>query len=105
MYAQLRIYTINRGAMRQWLKLFNEKLRPIASLAGHTIIGPWISEAETEFIWIRVYESAEDAKTKDERFYGSPEWNAVATECRSLVAKSQVTVMRGVEAAGLRESP
>lgn len=103
MYAQLRIYTINRGGMREWVRLFDLKLRPIASRVGHTILGPWINEAGTEFIWIRVYESAEDAKQRDEQFYGSPEWNAVAAECRALVAKSEVTVMRGIEVARLGE--
>ena len=29
MVSQLRIYTINRGMMDSWLKLFDEHIRPI----------------------------------------------------------------------------
>ena len=28
MYAHLRIYTVNKGMMEDWVKLFNEKLIP-----------------------------------------------------------------------------
>ena len=30
MVSQLRIYTINRGMMDSWVKLFNEQIRPVA---------------------------------------------------------------------------
>lgn len=33
MYAQLRIYTVNRGKMDDWVEWFNDKLRPIAQQA------------------------------------------------------------------------
>ena len=28
MYAHLRIYTVNKGMMEDWVKLFNEKVNP-----------------------------------------------------------------------------
>lgn len=93
MYAQLRIYTVNRGRMADWVRWFDEKLMPIAAKAGQTVVGPWVDETATEFIWVRVYESAEDAKEKDERFYSSPEWKAIASEALELLAKTSVTVM------------
>jgi len=96
MYAQLRVYTVNRGKMDEWVRWFNEKLTPIAAMASHTIVGPWVNEAMTEFIWIRVYDSSDDAKAKDERFYNSPEWRAIAAEARALIAKTEVTVMNGL---------
>jgi len=93
MYAQLRIYTVNRGKMDDWVSWFTSKLAPIAKEAGQTILGPWVNEAKTEFVWIRVYDSAEDAKTKDERFYGSAKWKAIAPEAREFIAKAEVTLM------------
>lgn len=64
MYAQLRMYTVNRGKMDDWVEWFNDKLRPIAQQADHTILGPWINEAKTEFVWIRTYDIAADAEGK-----------------------------------------
>ena len=29
MYAHLRIYTVNKGMMEDWVKLFNDKLIPL----------------------------------------------------------------------------
>ena len=93
MYAQLGVYTVNRGKMDAWIEWFNNKARPVAEQAGHQILGPWINEASTEFIWIRPYESAEDAKTKDEAFSSSPAWQAIAREASEFVAKIEVTPM------------
>jgi hypothetical protein len=103
MFAQLRVYTVNSSQMDHWISWFDRKLRPIASQAGHTILGPWVNEAKTEFIWIRVYDSAEDATAKDERFYNSPEWKAIAAEAAALVAKANVTVMSSVGKASPTE--
>jgi hypothetical protein len=63
------------------------------------VTGSWINEAETEFIWIREYESAEDAKVKDDLFYNSPEWKAIAHEAIALLAKTNVTVMTSASLA------
>ncbi len=93
MYAQLRIYTVNRGKMDEWVQWFDEKLRPIAARAGQTILGPWVNEARTDFIWIRVYDTADDARAKDDRFYDSAEWKAIAAEARTFIAKTEVTIM------------
>ena len=93
MYAQLRIYTVNRDRMDDWVEWFNDKLRPIAQQADHTILGPWVNEAKTEFVWIRTYDIAADAEAKDGRFYGSPEWKAVGREAGEFLAKIEVTIM------------
>ena len=93
MYAQLRVYTVNRGKMDAWVEWFNNKGRPVAEQAGHQVLGPWINEASTEFIWIRTYESAEDAKAKDEAFSSSSAWRAIAGEAAEFISKIEVTPM------------
>lgn len=97
MYAQLRTYTVNRGRMDDWVRWFNEKLIPVATEAGHTILGPWVNEAKTEFIWIRAYDSADDAKAKDERFYASAGWKAIVSETRGFIAKAEVKAMSSAQ--------
>ena len=55
MTSQLRMYTINRGMMDQWVKLFTETLVPMQEKHGIKIEGMWVSEDSTQFIWIHTY--------------------------------------------------
>ena len=87
MYAQLRTYTVNRGKMEVWLELFRKHVQPLAHQAGHIILGPWLNEDKTEFVWVRTYDSAADAKAKDEAFYGNAEWKAVLPQAMECIAK------------------
>ncbi len=50
MTSQLRMYTINRGMMDQWVKLFTENLVPMQEKHGIKIEGMWVSEDSTQFI-------------------------------------------------------
>ena len=76
MTSQLRMYTINRSMMDEWVKLFTETLVPMQEKHGIKIEGMWVSEDSTQFIWIRSFANPEDVKAKEAPFYGSPEWNA-----------------------------
>ncbi len=53
MYGHLRIYTVNKGMMDDWLKLFNEKLIPLLDQSGIKVESTWINEEKSQFIWIR----------------------------------------------------
>ena len=44
-----------------------------------------------------IYESAEDAKERDERFHGSPEFTAIHDEVRAFLAKTDVKTMHSAE--------
>ncbi len=93
MTSQLRIYTINRGMMDGWAKLFTETLVPMQEQHGIRIEATWVSEDNTQFIWIRSFADAEDVKAKEAAFYGSPEWNAVMDHARSHIARTVVQTM------------
>jgi hypothetical protein len=56
-------------------------------------MGQWVNEAKTEFIWIRTYDSAEDAAAKDAAFAASPAWQAIQPEAAEFIAKIEVTPM------------
>ena len=98
MYAQLRVYTVNKSMMDEWVPWFYKHVLPAALAAGQKVIGPWQNEAKTEFIWLRVYDSAEDAKVKDAKFYDSPAWKAASADAGKYVAKANVTIMTSLEA-------
>ncbi len=93
MTSQLRMYTINRGMMEEWVKLFTETLVPMQEKHGIKIEGMWVSEDSTQFIWIRSFTNSEDVKAKEAAFYGSPEWNAVMDHTRSHIARTVVQTM------------
>ena len=57
MVGQLRIYTINKGMMESWLKLFNEELISKIIEAGMELQSAWVNEENTQFIHIRTFNS------------------------------------------------
>ena len=75
MYAHLRIYTVNKGMMEDWVKLFNDKLIPLLDQSGINVESTWINEEKSQFIWIRSYgNSLDDIEKKEAIFYGTDWW-------------------------------
>ena len=93
---QLRVYTVNRGMMDQWVAYFNETLVPMQEQYGMKIEGEWVSEDSTQFIWIRSFDSADDVTAKEAAFYGSPEWQAAVDYARGHLARTVVHTMEPV---------
>jgi len=50
MISQLRIYTVNRGMMDQWVKLFSEFIVPVQESLGMKINAMWVNEDKNQFI-------------------------------------------------------
>ena len=65
MVSQLRIYTINRGMMESWIKLFHEHLKPNHEKYGIPIEATWVNVDGTEFIWMRSFDSVELIEAKE----------------------------------------
>ena len=64
MVGQLRTYTINKGMMESWLKLFNEELISKIKEAGMGIQTAWVNEENSQFIWIRTFNDKEEIEEK-----------------------------------------
>ena len=96
MVSQLRIYTINRGMMDSWLKLFEEHIRPLHSKLGLPVERTWVNADRTEFIWIRSFQNAEEIAEKEAGYYGSPERKALGDLPTSHIAKIEVRVIEPV---------
>ena len=93
MTSQLRMYTINRGMMAEWVKLFTETIVPLQEKHGIKIEGMWVSEDSTQFIWIRSFTNLDDMNAKTAAFSGSSEWNAVMDHALSHIAREVVQTM------------
>ena len=72
MTAQLRIYTINRGMMDSWLKVFNEHIRPLHDRLGIPVVSSYVNADRTEFIWVRRFNNAGEIADKGSRLLRLP---------------------------------
>ena len=97
MIAQLRTYTINKGMMDDWLKLFREDIVQLCRKSGIGIESAWVNDEGTQFTWIRTFDDAADIERKEAVMYGSDWWLKNATSVRSHVAHSEVTVVKSVD--------
>ena len=93
MVSQLRIYTINRGQMDSWLKVFNEDLRPLLAEHGIQVDGTWVDTENERFIWVRSFTDQADLERKEASFYGSEKWLSGVDFVRGHLAHRDITVI------------
>lgn len=96
MVSQLRVYTINKGMMDSWLKVFDEEIRPIHEKLNIPIEATWVNEDRTDFIWVRSFESVEAIPGKEAEYFASPERKALGDKPTSHIAKIEVRVIERV---------
>ena len=99
MVSQLRIYTINRGMMDSWLKLFGEHIRPIHQGLGIPIEATWVNADRTEFLWVRSFNTVEEIPETEAAYFASPGRLALGDLPTSHIAKMEVRVIEEVPAA------
>lgn len=92
MITQVRIYTVNRGMMDSWIKVFNEKIVPTSASYGVNVIAAWANRPQNEFVWVRTFADEDTLK----RYESSPERAAYSGETGPHLAKIEV---RNVEDA------
>ena len=68
MLSQIRIYTINKGEMDNFLQHFKNEIIPIHERIGVPIVGTWVNRAQNEFIWVRSYKDKADLEAKGKAF-------------------------------------
>ena len=86
MVTQVRIYTVNKGMLDSWVKLFNEKIVPTSASYGVKVVGAWVNRPQNEFIWVRTF--ADDDTLK--RYETSPERAQYSPLTSSHLAKTEV---------------
>jgi hypothetical protein len=94
MISQIRIYTINKGEIDNFLKHFKDEIVPIHERIGVPIAGTWVNRSQNEFIWVRSYKDKADIEAKGKAFQA--EVAKAGIKLGGNVAKMEV---REVEAA------
>ena len=64
MVSQIRIYTINKGEMDNFLKHFKNDIIPLHEKIGVPIVGTWVNRPQNEFIWVRNYKDKAELEAK-----------------------------------------
>src|SRR6266516_3569773 len=88
MQAQIRIYTINKGELDNFIKHFKEETKPIHDKVGWPIVASWVNRPQNEFIWIRTHGDAADLEAKTKAF--RKEVEAAGITLGTTVAKMEV---------------
>jgi hypothetical protein len=87
MSAQLRIYTINRGALDEFVVEWRTKLKPLRMKLGYKISGAWTVKATNQFLWLLSYDGQEDWDTLDQAYFRSDERLAMQPDPARHIAR------------------
>ena len=88
MISQIRIYTINKGEMDNFLKHFKEEIMVLHQKIGVPIVGAWVNRPKNEFIWVRTYEDKAELEAKTKEFQAAVA--AAGVKLGANVAKMEV---------------
>ncbi|MBT3942194.1 MAG: hypothetical protein HOC77_07785 [Chloroflexi bacterium] len=96
MLSELRIVTINKGKMDDWVDLFRERVAPLARRLDINITGAWVDEERERFIQIRSFADADDMASKRARFVANQEWRAIERRVLDLAAQQEIVQIQPI---------
>jgi hypothetical protein len=91
MIAEVRIYTINRGQMDEFLAHFKDQTVALHEQVGMPIVATWVNRPQNEFVWIRTFEDEADREAKSKAFREAAQ--AAGIQLGGNVAKMEVRVV------------
>ena len=89
MVSQLRVFTINRGKMDEFIEAWSQGVYPLRLKHGFKIEHAWVTEDRNEFFWILSHDGPEDWESKDAAYYASEERISLDPDARQYIAKSE----------------
>jgi hypothetical protein len=97
MDAQLRVYTVKPGELAEWLEEWRSHIAPLRERLGFRVVGPWIDEQASTFVWLLEYDGDEGFAAADERYYASDERRALDPDPARHLARIEKQLLRRVE--------
>ncbi len=91
---QLRDYRVLPNALAEWVKEWDEKVRPLREQHGFKVVGAWTIEAESRFVWILSWEGDVSFEDADRAYYESPERLALAPDPARHIVSSEHWMLR-----------
>ena len=90
MARELRLYTINRGQMDEFVRVWREGVLPLRRRAGFTVEGAWIVEATNQFAWVVSLPDESDWEATVEAYSQSPEPKDLDPDPVSFIARMEL---------------
>ena len=94
MTTQLRMYTINRGALQQFTQEWNDNIRPLREKLGFRVIGAWTIETTNQFVWIMGYDGPASWEELDQAYFNSDERLAMDPNPARNIARMEEYFMK-----------
>ncbi len=88
MTTQLRMYTINRGKMDDFVRAWKAGVYPLRQKHGFRIGGAWILKDRNQFVWLMSYDGP-DWEAKDKAYYASSERKALNPDPAQFIALAE----------------
>ena len=89
MQEQVRIYTINKGELHQFVAEWTEKIRPLRQKLGFKIVAAWTLEATNQFLWVQRYDGEQSWEEQDQAYFASEERKAMVPNPGRLIARME----------------
>ena len=89
MITQLRIYTINKGKMDEFVKGWLAGVYPLHLEHGYKIGRAGVIQDRNEFVWEVSYDGPEDWDAKQSAYFASPERAALDPDPAQYIAKTE----------------
>jgi len=86
MVTELRIFTINKGRLDDFVRAWTAGVYPLRLKKGYRIDGAWVIKERNEFIWLLSYDG-DDWEAKEKAYYASAERAAVNPDPAQYIAK------------------
>jgi hypothetical protein len=99
MMYQLRIYTINRGEMAEWLSEWIAHIVPLRRRHGFEVMGAWTIVEADRFVWVLSYAGSKSWEEADSDYYESAERAAIEPDPARHIAKSEQWLMSPISHA------
>ena len=87
---QMRSYTINKGMMESWVKLFETGIKPAHEAMGIPVVATWVNSDHNQFIWVRRFADDDDVPAKAAAFRESDGFKSLGSQPGDHIAKMDV---------------
>jgi hypothetical protein len=94
---ELRVYTIKKGEMANWIGEWRRYIYPLRVKFGFTVLGPWVIKSTNQFVWILGYGGREGFKSRDGAYYASAARKAITPNPARLIEQPQQWYMSAIQ--------
>lgn len=95
-YNQLRIYTINRGKMDEFVRAWQMGVYPVRIKVGFRVSGVWVNRDTNQFVWVVSYDGPKSWEEANRDYYESPERKMLDPDPAQFIARMETYMVEAV---------